>query len=108
MAPTNPSRKQARNMLCVHYDKWGQSPETLREFALNGGHPRTRERFLALFEISQGKNATQVSRETGRNHQTVMDWVHRYNNEGHESLFYRHTGGSLPLFARKSPTASQG
>jgi hypothetical protein len=32
---------------------------------------------LALFEIATGKNATQISRETGRNHQTVMGWVHQ-------------------------------
>ncbi|MGD1906935.1 MAG: helix-turn-helix domain-containing protein [Leptolyngbyaceae cyanobacterium] len=42
-------------------------------------HPRSRERFMALYDISQGKNATKVSRDTGRNHQTVMSWVHRHN-----------------------------
>lgn len=91
-------------MLKVSYDKWGQSPEFLRDLAVNGDHPRTRERFFALFEICGGKSASQVGRETGRNHQTVMDWVRRYNKQGHESLFYRHTGGNLPLFAGKSPT----
>lgn len=91
-------------MLTVHYETWNQSPEFLRELALNHEHPRTRERFLALFEIATGKNATQISRETKRNHQTVMNWVHKYNTEGHESLFYQRTGGSLPLFTQKSPT----
>lgn len=88
-------------MLKVCYENWNQSPEFLRELALNHEHPRTRERFLALFEIATSKTATQVSRETGRNHQTVMGWVHKYNKEGHESLFYRRTGGALPLFAQK-------
>lgn len=91
-------------MLKVCYENWNQSPEFLRELALNHEHPRTRERFLALFEIATGKNATQISRETGRNHQTVMGWVHQYNEKGHESLFYQRTGGSLPLFTQKSPT----
>ena len=95
-------------MLKVCYENWGQTPEFLRDIALNHEHPRTRERFLALYEIAIGKNATQISRETGRNHQTVMSWVHQYNTTGHESVFYRRTGGSLPLFTQKSPGVWQG
>ena len=90
-------------MLTVRYEAWGQSLDFLRDLALKHEHPRTRERFLALYEIGTGKSATQVSGLTGRNHQTVMGWVHKYNKEGHESLFYRRTGGSRPLFAQKSP-----
>jgi transposase len=56
---------------------------------------------LALFEIATGKNATQISKETNRNHQTVMGWVHKYNAHGHESLIYKRTGGNLPLFSPK-------
>jgi transposase len=51
---------------------------------------------MALYEISQGKNATQLSRTTSRNHPTVMGWVHRYNAFGPDSLLYRHTGGHPP------------
>jgi transposase len=55
-----------------------------------------------LFEIATGrKNATQISKETNRNHQTVMEWVHKYNTHGHESLTYKRTGGNLPLFSPK-------
>jgi transposase len=87
-------------MLRVCTETWNQTPDFLRHLAQHHEHPRTRERFLALYEIARGKTATQVSRATGRNHQTVMNWVHNYNREGHESLFYRRTGGSLPLFAQ--------
>ena len=65
----------------------------LRDQALNASHPRTRERFLALYEISQGESATQVAWQTQRNPQTVMSWVHRYNSSGPESLTFRDTGG---------------
>jgi len=61
---------------------------------------------MALFEIMQGKTATQISRETGRDDQTVMGWVHRYNQTGHESLYYQRTGGSRPLFVPPSRTTS--
>jgi hypothetical protein len=93
-------------MLKVCYEKWGDTPTSLRDQALHHPHPRTRERFMALFEIVQGKTATQISRETGRDDQTVMGWVHRYNQSGQESLFYQRTGGSRPLFAPTSRTTS--
>ena len=90
-------------MLHVNYLNWNQTLQDLRDLSLHAEHPRTRERFLALYEIETGKNATQISRETGRNHQTVMEWVHKYNKEGAASLFYKRTGGRLPLFAKKLP-----
>ena len=84
-------------MLKVDVNLWHQSPEYLRESALRAEHPRTRERLLALYEICQGKSATQVGRETGRNPQTVMEWVHKYNQAGIFALQYQHTGGHPPL-----------
>jgi len=48
-------------MLQVDLERWQQSPESLREQALNATHARTRERLLALYEICQGKSATDVS-----------------------------------------------
>ena len=84
-------------MLSVDYSRWGQDPDILRVLGLNAEHPRTRERFLALYEICEGKNASQVGRETNRNSQTVMAWVHRYNTVGPAALVYQHTGGR-PLF----------
>jgi transposase len=89
-------------MLHVNYAKWNQTPQDLRDLSLYEEHPRTRERFLALYDIATGKNATQVSHETGRNNKTVMDWVHKYNEEGADRLFYKRTGGRLPLFVKKS------
>jgi hypothetical protein len=35
---------------------------------------------MALYEISQGRSATQVGVETKRHPQTIMGWVHQYNN----------------------------
>ena len=89
-------------MLRINYQKWKQTPQDLRDLSLNSKHSRTRERFLALYDIAMRKSATQVSKETGRHNQTVMGWVHKYNKEGAESLFYQRSGGSLPLFVKKS------
>ena len=83
-------------MLTVDYSRWGQDPEILRVLGVNAEHPRTRERFLALYEICEEKSASQVGRETGRNPQTVMEGVHRYNTVGPAILVYHHTGGRSP------------
>ena len=69
-------------MLRVDYARWGQTPEDLRHLALSAPHTRTRERALALFDITQHRCATQVAVRTGRHPQTVMDWVHAYNERG--------------------------
>lgn len=73
----------------------------MREQALKANHARTRERLMALYEICNGKSATKVGIETGRNPQTVMEWVHRYNLSGMEALLYQRTGGHPPFFPQK-------
>jgi len=73
----------------------------LRRLALTAPHARSRERFLALHDIAQGACATHVAACTGRHPQTVMGWLHGYNEHGPEALLYRRTGGRPP-FARTS------
>jgi transposase len=75
--------------------------------ALSAPHPRTRERALALFDIAQGRCATQVALRTGRRAQTVMGWVHASNERGPDALAYRRSGGRPPFRrprARGSPS----
>src|SRR5215210_5927657 len=69
-------------MLRVDYARWGQTPEDLRHLALSAPHARTRERALALFDITQHSCATQVAVRTGRRAHTVIGWVHAYNARG--------------------------
>ena len=92
-------------MLRVDYARWKQTPDDLRRFAVDAPHPRTRERFLALYEITQAACATGVAEETARHHQTVMRWVHWYNERGPDALTWRHSGGHPP-FARTSKPRS--
>jgi transposase len=68
---------------------------------MSASHPRTRERFLALYEITQESCATRVAERTRRHPQTVMEWLHLYNTRGPEALAYQRTGGRPP-FARAS------
>src|SRR3954466_324666 len=51
-------RVSTPSMVSVDYDRWGQTPEDLRQLATSVAHQRTRERFLALYEVTQASCAT--------------------------------------------------
>lgn len=79
--------------------KWGQSLADLRWLAIESEHKRTRERFLALYEIgSEQRSAKRWAEENGYQIETVLRWLHGYNSGGPEAVVYRHTGGRRPLF----------
>ena len=85
-------------MICVQFTKWNQSLQDLRLTSLNASHPRTRERFHALYLIASGQfNATTCAAHVGRQDETVLAWVHLYNERGPDALVYRHTGGRAPF-----------
>jgi transposase len=95
-------------MLCVDHARWGQTPEDLRRLALSAPHPRTRERFLALYDITQqSRGATRVAAHTGRHPQTVIGWLHAYNAHGPDALLYRRTGGRPPFAAASRPASAR-
>jgi hypothetical protein len=84
-------------MFRVEYARWDQTPADLRELATSAPHPRTRERFLALYEITQESCATRIAGRTHRHPQTVLEWLHLYNTGALEALTYQRTGGCPPL-----------
>jgi transposase len=94
-------------MLFVDHARWGQTPEDLRRLATSAPHRRTRERFLALYEITQECCATQVATRTGRHPQTVMGWLHAYNAHGPDVLVYRRTGGRPPFVPASKPALAR-
>ncbi len=89
-------------MLRPDFSKWKQSEEDVRRLGIEAEHPRSRERFQALYMIgSQRSNATQWAQTIKRNAHTVMEWIHLYNRKGPEAVVYCHSGGRSPLFAQK-------
>jgi transposase len=94
-------------MLRVNWARWGQTPEDLRRLAMSAPHARTRERALALYDIAHGSCATTVAERTGRHPQTVMEWVHTYDEHGPEALVYRRTGGRPPFAPGSRPASAK-
>ena len=99
-------------MVRVDMAKWGQSLEDLRRISVQAPHRRTRERFQALYLIASGRfNATTCAAHIGRQDETVLGWVHRYNEHGPDALTYRRTGGRAPFLTgprrNRLPTSSR-
>ncbi|MBF0272242.1 MAG: hypothetical protein HQL98_09290 [Magnetococcales bacterium] len=46
-----------------------------------------------------------MAKRISRHYQTLMRWIHGYNEHGPESQVFRHTGGH-PLFSKESRTPS--
>ena len=91
-------------MVRVEMAKWGQTLEDLRRASVHAAHRRSRERFQALYLIASGRfNATACAAHIGRQDETVLGWVHRYNEHGPDALAYRRTGGRAPLLMRDRP-----
>ncbi len=89
--------------------KWGQTLSDLRRLSVEADHARSRERFLALYMIASGQtSSTPWVAESGRMKETVLNWVHAYNQAGPEGVMYRHTGGRTPLFRQSKPSRSRG
>ena len=94
-------------MIRVGMAKWGQALGDLRHAPVHAPHRRTRERFLALYLIASGRfSATTCAAHVGRQDETVLGWVHRYNEHGPDALTYRRTGGRAPLFRRRRSSGS--
>ena len=92
-------------MLRLTIEAWDQGVDDLRRLAIDAPHPRTRERFQALFMIASGAaNASAWAKQTGREDETILGWVHRYNAAGPQAMAYRRTGGAPPFCP---PTGSE-
>ena len=88
-------------MVRPDFEKWNQKAEDIRRLSIEAEHPRSRERFQALYIIgSEQENASQWAKDIKRQKQTVLGWVHRYNKYGLDSIPYQHTGGQQPKLSK--------
>jgi hypothetical protein len=94
-------------MIRPDFSKWEQSADDVLKLAREAKHPRSRERYLALYAIGSGQShATQWAKATGRENETVMGWVHRDNAGGPAAVVYRHSGGGSPFLTKRAKQRS--
>lgn len=81
-------------MVRPDFEKWHQTAEDMRRLSIEAEHPRSRERFQALYMIgTRQQQASQWAKEINRQKQTVLGWVHDYNEAGPDRIHYQHSGG---------------
>ena len=87
-------------MVRPDFAKWNESAELMRELSIEDRHPRSRERYQALYMVgSKQFNARQWAQATSREDETILRWIHQYNEGGSNSVGYQHSGGVLPMFS---------
>ena len=107
--PTQPNRRETEPrlptpMIRPDLSKWGQTLDDLRRLSTESSHSRTRQRFLALFMVASGHyNATQWASKIDLQDETVMRWIHLYNQSGPQALIYQRTGGRPPFLPPSRP-----
>ena len=82
-------------MIRPDFEKWGQSAEDIRQLSLEAEHKRSRERFQALYMVGTKQyTASQWSLKAKRCKQTILSWVHDYNEVGPTAMTYQPSGGT--------------
>ena len=77
-----------------NFEKWDQKADEIWRMSIEAEHPRSRERFQAIYQIgTKQSNSRQWAEKTKRRPHTVLGWVHSYNEYGPDKLYYQRSGG---------------
>ena len=57
------------------------------------GHPRKRERWLALFWLVQNISQAEIARRLGRARETIQTWKEKFEQHGAQSIDFARSGG---------------
>ncbi len=76
--------------------RWQLDAGQVREQMYRAPTPRERERWHALWLLSQGWSATAVAAALERDPHTIGDWLDAFGRAGPSALAFEQTGGSPP------------
>jgi transposase len=79
---------------------WGLRPNDFIKESREG-HPRKRERWLALFWLSQNISQSEVARRLGRTRETIRSWQKSFEKRGPLSLEFCRPGGRSKVLTKK-------
>ena len=77
-------------------ERWHLDAAALRERVYRSATARERERWHALWLLTQGWTAGQAAAALGRNPHTVGAWLARFGRDGPGGLTFTHSGGAPP------------
>ena len=72
--------------------KWGLKKADFLKLSRQG-HPRTCERYQALYWLEDGETQMEVANRLNRTRNVVRNWQRMFEEGGPEALEYRRTGG---------------
>lgn len=75
---------------------WQMDVAGVRERMYCSPTPRERERWHALWLLSQGWTAAKVAEMLERDPHTIGDWLTAFCSEGPQALAFEQSGGSPP------------
>lgn len=76
---------------------WGLDEAIARDQMYRTPTARERERWHAVWLVSQGWSAAKVARALGRDPHTIGTWLESFRTHGPAGIVFEQTGGSPPL-----------
>jgi hypothetical protein len=83
-------------------EQWHVDVRAVRERMYRAPTPRERERWHALWLLSQDWSAARVAEALERDAHTIGDWLADFERAGPAGMAFAHTGGPPPPSARSS------
>ena len=80
--------------------KWQMDTPGVRRLVYTAENARERERWHAVWLMTQGWTADQVAKALERDAHTIGEWVENLEEKGAEGLMFEQSGGSPPPLAR--------
>ena len=75
---------------------WGLDAAIARDQMYRAATARERERWHAVWLVSQGWSAARVSRALGRDPHTIGTWLEAFRIHGPAGIVFEQSGGSPP------------
>lgn len=75
---------------------WGLDEAIARDQMYRAATARERERWHAIWLVSQGWSAARVSRALGRDPHTIGTWLDSFRTHGPAGIVFEQSGGSPP------------
>jgi transposase len=89
------------NSLLELLEGWQLDVKQVRDQVYRAPTPRERERWHALWLLTQGWSAAQVAEALGRDAHTIGEWAEHFGQEGPAGLAFEQSGGSPPPWTRR-------